>query len=235
MIENFKLKRVTKINAGDTIYYEEDVFIRYGKKHKCIGRRCMILQVVRPGMGGDIILKVIKSAGANAEPVGVHISRPPANLTSGYNLNDITFDDKMESGGHLEGKDGGKNVKMDDASKGGMSVGASHEDGGIKGLVGSEKKPIEFQGEEIILTAPVASSTEKYDFDGQQLTGREIASKINVDNGGVSFADGGEVPCKCGGKMYNFGGVTTLSDRDILKYLNFMSQSVPDRILYLKK
>jgi hypothetical protein len=235
MGSNFKLKRVVQVNIGDIVYYEEDVFIMENKKPVFFGVRCTVVKVEKSLSPGQVLLKVIKSAGANAEPCGAQITRSVDNLLCGYDLNDMVFDsDKMKSGGHLEGVQNGKPIELDTAKQGGMSVGASHEEDGIKGVVGGEKRPIEFEGEEIILTAPVASNTDKYDFEGQQLTGREIASKLNVDNGGVSFAEGGQPgKCRCSGKKYNFGG-QTIADADILKYINFMSNNIQDRIIYLK-
>lgn len=230
-------KRVTTITAGDIIYCEEDVFIKKHNKLVFAGKRVMVVQVIEQKVKGELICKIMKSAGTNALPVGIKISRPSANLKRGWQLTDITFDDeKLKSGGYLEGTQNGKKVQMADASKGGMSVGAKHTDGGIKGTVGSQEKPIEFEGEEIILTAPVASNPEKYEFEGKEMTGIEIASHINEKNGGVAIAaSGGQASkIKCCGKTFNFGGMV-ISDKDIFNYINFMNKPVQERILHLKK
>ena len=52
------------------------------------------------------------------------------------------------------------------------------------------------------------SSDKKYDLDGEKLTGRQIASKLNHKYGGVEFAEGGEVGhvCGCRSKKYYHGG-----------------------------
>jgi len=49
------------------------------------------------------------------------------------------------------------------------------------------------------------------------MTTREILSKLNVDGGGVSFSDGGDVPEKmnCGCDKMDFGG-TTMSIQDFI-------------------
>ncbi len=237
MHHSFSLKRVKQVQIGDIIYFEEDVFIKNNNKFAFLGKRCTICKVMAQYGSGKVLCKIIKSAGANAEPAGLEIEKPIGNLLSGTYFTDTNFNkENLQAGGHLEGEQNGKKVIMDDASKGGMSVGSKHTDGGIQGTVGSHDKPIEFEGEEIILTAPVASNPKTYDIEGELLTGRQIASKINQDNGGVAIMeDGGQAgSCRCSGKMYKFGG-TAISDSDIIKYINFMNQSVQDRILSLKK
>lgn len=236
MEQNLRRKKPISIKPGDIIFYEEDVFVKKDNRHTHAGSRITIGQVQGPGgLPGELSLKVIKSAGFNAEPKGVIVSKPLSTLMRGWQLLDINFNDEYKSGGHLEGTKDGQPVQLDNASKGGMSVGSKHTEGGIKGAVGTEGKPIEFEGEEIILTAPVASNNETYEFEGKKMTGREIASKINVDNGGVSFAEGGEAgSCRCKHKEYKFGG-QTYTDKDIINYINFMNKGVSERILLLKK
>ncbi len=221
------------------VVFVEDVFIKKNKKNVYLGRRVNSGQVVRDGIPGFLIIKIQHSSGVNPFPSGMEISRPVVNIMQRISFS-IQFAESADtgsyrSGGHLEGQQDGESVQLDSAKKGGMSVGASHADGGIQGSVGTEQRPIEFEGEEIILTAPVASNPKKYDFDGQQLTGREIASKINVDNNGVAFAEGGQThSCKCSGKQYQFGG-STVTDKDILKYLEFSSKPMDQRIVLLQQ
>lgn len=230
----FNLQRVVSVSAGDKIYYEEDVFVKKNDKFVFKGKRLAIVSVLKMNPDGSFLCKIMKSAGYNADPIGAEIAKPLKNLLKGYSV--PGDEETLKKGGHLEGVENGKKVALADASKGGMGVGAKHTEGGIKGSVGTENKPIEFEGEEIILTAPVSSNNEKYDFEGEQLTGREIASRINVANGGVAFADGGQAnSCRCTSKkMYKFGG-QTVTDKDIINYINFMNKSVEDRILALKK
>lgn len=230
----FNLQRVASVKVGDTILYEEDVFVKKNDKFVFRGVRLAIVSVLKANPDGSFLCKIVKSAGANADPLGAEIAKPVRNLLKGYVIpND---ENNLKKGGHLEGMENGEKVILTDASKGGMGVGAKHTEDGIKGVVGTEKKPIEFEGEEIILTAPVSSNPDKYEFEGEQLTGREIASRINVANGGVAFAEGGQAnSCRITRKkMYKFGG-QAVTDADIINYINFMNKSVEERILALKK
>ncbi len=222
-------ERKREVKVGDIIYIEEDVFIKIAGRIRIAGRRVSIIEVVRAGIPGFAVCRVIKSVGVNADAKNAIIERPVANLLFGYCLNHLKgseFDNEvLKKGGHLEGVNNGKKVQLTDAKKGGMSVGAKHTEDGIKGVVGTEERPIEFEGEEIILTAPVSNNPEKYEFEGKQMTGKEIASKINEDNGGVSFAKGGQPTCRCSNKQYNFGG-TVMNDRYIIEHLNSINPQV---------
>jgi hypothetical protein len=205
------------IAVGDQFLLEEDVFFKENGRIVHAGQRKSIVEVIGAGIPGDAMIRVIKSEGVNADPPGVEFSKPLANLKRGRKISQPT-PPVMKKGGHLEGYDAnGKKVQLDHAGKGGMSVGAKHTEDGIKGVVGTEERPIEFEGEEIILTAPVSSDPTKYEFEGKEMTAREIASQLNVNNGGVSFADGGQasMSCKCSGKTYKYGG-RECSDKEIL-------------------
>jgi hypothetical protein len=212
---------------GKCIKMQEDVFLMQSGKYVFGGVREVIGRV-EAGAAGLFNIIVLKSSGINALPPGLIIQRGAANCV----LSQECFDKLPEyilttsspgtfkSGGHIEGMQNGKAVRMQSADKGGIGQGASHADGGIKGEVGTDGKPIEFEGNEIILTAPVASDTSTYDFEGQQMTPRQIASKLNTDNGGVAFADGGEIKsCRCRGRMYNYGG-ETISDYQVVERIN---------------
>jgi len=109
---------------------------------------------------------------------------------------------------------------------GGMLVGKRHSKGGIKAINKSTGQPLEMEGGEVVITRDAVSDTKKRSFNGKMMTNRQILSAINESGGGVSFADGGEVPndlmfdCNAeyeyGGKTmcgkdlaYALGGVTT--------------------------
>lgn len=92
-------------------------------------------------------------------------------------------------------------IKTKDAKKGGYLVGKSHAEGGIKGINVDTGEPIEVEGGEVVITKPAVESQKKYNFEGQQMTPKEIMSKLNSDFGGVSFAKGGSVANK-----YDNGG-----------------------------
>lgn len=121
------------------------------------------------------------------------------------------------AGGALVGVIKGQTVFHKDGSLGGYAVGRLHQNGGIDGIVLTDGHRVEFQGNEIVMTAPVSFNQKKYDLNGRKLTGRQICSMINVENGGVAFADGGEIPSrlKLSGKKYNFNGKSTY-DTDIV-------------------
>lgn len=124
---------------------------------------------------------------------------------------------KYAKGGYLSGIKNGKKKALTHSKRGGFAVGAKHgPEGGIKAVVGTEKKPIEFEGGEVIITAPAVYDNTLHEFNGKMLTNRQILSEINVSGGGVSFAHGGEIPpaIKCTGKRYKYGG-KTLTDYDI--------------------
>lgn len=235
MYSDFNKKRVVLPRIGDMIFYNERVFA--GSPPVFLGYRSNYVEVIKPGQKGYAIVKIISSSGPNSFTAGREIPVPLFRLASGIYDNDslhLTNSMQLKSGGHLQGTKNGKPVDLTTAKLGGMSVGAPHSQGGIKGAVGTTKTPIEFEGQEIILTAPLSTNQEKYDFEGKELTAKQIASQLNVDNGGVAFADGGQADtCRCSGKSYKFGG-QTITDSDIINYLNFKNKSVHEQILALK-
>lgn len=140
----------------------------------------------------------------------------PQVLSKGGKMRAMMFGHKYKSGGTLHNDEGVK----DDAKEGGLFVGRSHADGGIKAYNVSTQQPIEVEGGEIIITKKAVDDGEKREFEGEMLTNKEILSRINESGGGVSFADGGEVHgCGCSGKKYNYGG-ETLEDFMIIKKMN---------------
>jgi hypothetical protein len=97
--------------------------------------------------------------------------------------------------------------------EGGVVVGKRHseedENGtGERFLVESTGQVVEVEGGEGVLCKESMSSDRKYDLDGEKMTGRQIASKLNHKYGGVEFAEGGEVGhvCGCRSKKYYHGG-----------------------------
>lgn len=208
------------LKKGDTVMIEESVFFTEGGHYKYAGDRLLQCRLAED-LNEDKYarLEVVRSEGANPLPRGAVLQRHVRAIARAIPAKGGS-NGSYKSGGHLEGVANGEKIELDTAKKGGMSVGAKHTENGIKGAVGTEGRPIEFEGEEIILTAPVASDPRQYDFNGKKLTAREIASQLNVANGGVSFEKGGDVKsCMCSGKRYSFGG-STKTDRDIIKFLN---------------
>ena len=94
---------------------------------------------------------------------------------------------------------------------GGMLVGKRHSNGGIKAINKSTGQPLEMEGGEVVITRDAVSDTKKRSFNGKMMTNRQILSAINVSGGGVSFADGGQVPndlqFDCNAE-YEYGGKT---------------------------
>jgi len=105
-------------------------------------------------------------------------------------------------------------------SAGGMLVGKRHSSGGIKAINKSTGQPLEMEGGEVVITRNAVSDKTKRSFNGKMMTNREILSAINVSGGGVSFADGGEIPedfeIEVEQGEYEFGGKTV--DADHLLY-----------------
>jgi hypothetical protein len=128
------------------------------------------------------------------------------------------------AGGVVVGKRDGQTMIYDDASLGGYFVGKLHKDGGIKMINKSTGQPLEVQGSEVIITAPAVYDKTKRNFEGKMMTNREILSKINSDGGGVSFADGGDIPAKIHttDKEYEYGG-KMVHDSDIAHSLGMNS------------
>jgi hypothetical protein len=132
---------------------------------------------------------------------------------------------KMEKGGYY--KAGGeinpddKNVKdyfaHNSGNAGGVLVGKRHSEGGIQAINKSNNQKIEVEGGEVVITRNAVSDDTKREFEGKMMTNREILSKINESGGGVSFADGGDIPesIYTSGKEYKYGG-KTMKDHEIV-------------------
>jgi DNA polymerase III sliding clamp (beta) subunit (PCNA family) len=125
------------------------------------------------------------------------------------------------AGGVVVGKRNGQTMVYDDASVGGYFVGKTHKEGGIQMINKSTGQALEVQGSEIIITAPAVADQTKREFEGKMMTNREILSTINEKGGGVSFADGGDVPqsIKHTGASYKYGG-KTMTDHEIMTSMN---------------
>lgn len=104
-------------------------------------------------------------------------------------------------------------------SKGGLLVGSSHAEGGIKGINVTTGEPIEVEGGEVIIMKSAVDDTTLRSFEGKLMTNRQILSTINERGGGVSFSDGGEVPFRTAGNIYEYGG-QFLPDFEIARRMN---------------
>ncbi len=128
------------------------------------------------------------------------------------------------AGGVLIGKREGQTIIHDEGTLGGYLVGQLHKENGIKAINKSTGQPLEMQGGEIVITAPAVSDNTKREFDGKMMTNREILSKINSEGGGVSFADGGDIPVKINvsDKKHFFKG-KKVDDIEIAQHLGYNS------------
>jgi len=127
----------------------------------------------------------------------------------------------MEKGGEVNADN--PKIKNDMIHKsgkvGGLLVGKRHSEGGIKAVNKSNNSPLEMEGGEVVITRNAVSDDTKREFEGEMLTNRQILSKINEGGGGVSFADGGDIPehIMVSGKEYKYGG-NTMKDNEIVDY-----------------
>ena len=127
----------------------------------------------------------------------------------------------MEKGGEVNADNPKiKNEMIHKSGKvGGLLVGKRHSEGGIKAINKSNNSPLEMEGGEVVITRNAVSDDTKREFEGEMLTNRQILSKINEGGGGVSFADGGDIPTHImvSGKEYKYGG-NTMKDNEIVDY-----------------
>jgi hypothetical protein len=99
----------------------------------------------------------------------------------------IEYNDNV--GGVSVGKKDGQTIVSSDTSDGGMFVGKSHsEDGGIKTVNKETGEPLLVEGGEVIVNKRALSLEDKFVCEG---TPREITSKVNEMEGGVSWSETG--------------------------------------------
>ena len=218
-----QLPHIDTISNNDNILIKESVFVGNLDKPKYIGDRYIHCQVMGDGgMINSLNLKVFNSVGANALRVGEVITRPITNiLNKGRKLVVKPIADALptfkQGGLNPDNKEVKQYFAHDSGNAGGVLVGKRHSEGGIKAINKGTGQPLEMEGGEVVITRGAVSNPKKYQFQGKELTTREILSKLNVDGGGVSFAEGGDVPDKmnCGCDKMDFGG-TTMSIQDFV-------------------
>lgn len=128
--------------------------------------------------------------------------------------------EQAPNGGVLVGKRKGQTIIHDKGTMSGYLVGKTHAEGGIKAVNKSTGQPLEMQGGEVVITAPAVADQTKNEFNGKMMTNREILSQINVNGGGVAFANGGDISkVKHTGASYNYGG-RTMTDYEIIQEIN---------------
>jgi len=125
---------------------------------------------------------------------------------------DAILGEFYEKGGETDFNPDGKikdKVVHNSGDVGGMLVGKRHSEGGIKAINKSTGQPLEMEGGEVVITRNAVSDPKKRSFNGKMMTNREILSTINESGGGVSFADGGELPNDIGincDAQFEYGG-----------------------------
>ena len=210
---------------------------RYGKSGRFVpleviddffGKGKVALNEIKQKVDGYMIIDGSSSDYKIIEEGGFKLPRNRAYSEIGYPTKKVERGN-FEKGGQTDFNPDGKiknKIVHASGDAGGMLVGKRHSEGGIKALNQSTGQPLEMEGGEVVITRNAVSDNKKRSFNGKMLTNRQILSSINESGGGVSFADGGEVPndlkfdCNAeyeyGGKTmcgkdlaYAMGGVTT--------------------------
>ena len=145
---------------------------------------------------------------------GGRIFPQQAVMHDGIDEVDAIANSMFEKGGETDFNPDGKikdKIVHASGEAGGMLVGKRHSNGGIKALNKSTGQPLEMEGGEVVITRDAVSDNKKRSFNGKMMTNRQILSAINESGGGVSFADGGQVPndlqFDCNAE-YEYGGKT---------------------------
>ena len=74
----------------------------------------------------------------------------------------------------------GGTIEHNQGSAGGVLVGKRHSEGGIKAINKSNGEPLEMEGGEVVITRDAVADTETiHEFDGKQMTKKEILSEIS--------------------------------------------------------
>lgn len=121
----------------------------------------------------------------------------------------------------------GSEIKTTDGKAGGEFGGKSHAQGGVKAVVVDDGRPVEVEAKEIIINKNSAQNPNfKHDFDGKEMTNKEILDRINREGGGVAIMERGGVAendnCGCGCSMEVGGGIEKIpSENFIDSYLKW--------------
>lgn len=96
--------------------------------------------------------------------------------------------------GVLVGKKNGKVVAHTDGNLGGYIKGNLHSQGGVKAVNTDTGDPLEVEGDEVQIAPKAVNDPKKREFEGKEMTNKEILSHINQSGGGVPIAkQGGQV------------------------------------------
>ena len=174
------------------------------------------IQYVKPiSSNEDDRIEFYKGYYKRLSPEGVEVERNQNNLYI-TGIEEKQFAKGGQTDFNPDGQIKGKVVHAS-GDAGGMLVGKRHSEGGIKAVNKSTGQPLEMEGGEVVITRGAVSDNKKRSFNGKMMTNRQILSEINESGGGVSFADGGELPnqvnfdCEAN---YEYGG-NTMCGKDL--------------------
>lgn len=221
-----ELDVIEKLARGMVLCLYENVFMGTIENPQYIGSRyitCEVLQT-KANIRGNVQLLVLECSGVNPIKAGNIITRPTTNVYKYgrfISYDEADSDTYLKKGGELDpdNKEIKEYYEHKSGSAGGMLVGKRHSEGGIKAVNKSTDQPLEMEGGEVVITRDAVSDPTHREFEGKQMTNREILSAINQSGGGVAFAEGGktdDLKCMCSGKEYKYGG-KTMKDYEIVK------------------
>jgi len=199
-----QMPSVTEIVPGKKLLLRDEIF---DSKNAQSAPRYVLAEILKESpMVGYFELKVIDTDGFGNPAADVIVRSIKNIFNRGRAISDEVDSaiNEYRKGCHTNGYFGTISGKT-----GGERKGPRHKDGGIPGTNNATGQHLEVEGGEVIITRDAVSDPTKREFEGEQLTNKEILSKINESGGGVSFAEGGETAtCKCNGNMYKYGGNT---------------------------
>jgi GNAT superfamily N-acetyltransferase len=221
-----QLPAINDLGVGKKFVLKEHFYGNEGGKPSHRGCRYLIVENMGDAQMADCLkLKVHHAFGGGGVTTRGIITRPIKNIMNkGREMGESLasgVEKAFKKGGELDPdkKEVKEYFEHKSGAAGGLLVGKRHSEGGIQAINKSTGQPLEMEGGEVVITRDAVSDSTLHDFNGKQMTNREILSAINESGGGVKFADGGDVSCKCSGKEYKFGG-RTYKDYELFNKIN---------------
>ena len=217
--KHLSLNQIENIDLADKIIIKESLFELSPNGHHYSGDRYITGKIISPlnNISDSYLIEVEEC----------HCHKPSQEILKGTVINrtrkHLYLNGKLvskaemgttlatfEHGGiNPDSKDVKDYFSHNSGEAGGLLIGNRHSEGGIKAEVHSTGQNIEMEGGEAVITRGAVASNKKYEYEGKQMTTREILSDLNVKGGGVSFAEGGDIPekIKCACNSFNVGGI----------------------------
>ena len=221
-----QLPAINDLGVGKKFVLKEHFYDNEGGKPTHRGCRYLIVENMGDAQMADCLkLKVHHAFGGGGVTTRGIITRPIKNIMNkGREMGESLasgVEKAFKKGGELDPdkKEVKEYFEHKSGAAGGLLVGKRHSEGGIQAINKSTGQPLEMEGGEVVITRDAVSDSTLHDFNGKQMTNREILSAINESGGGVKFADGGDVSCKCSGKEYKLGG-KTYKDYELFNKIN---------------